>query len=547
MPAHAAIQYSRESFDPAFGGGVMGRRIASQTFLQAWIDHAEADPLTAWVHGTADRLHFPVHARELGATSAVAVGDALDFAPLEAAGALWLADPGLGVRAWERRWFRPDAWSLIGITHTISSDRAMDLIADLLTAPIQPWDALICTSNAVRNTVRILLEQQALYLQDRLGATTCTGPELPVIPLGVDCASLAPDPAARARWRTELGIAQGDVAILQFGRISIHAKAHLLPLCLALRQAAARNGPRLHLILAGQPANPGQGEMVRAMVADFADSFATHFVDGARADAGSVRSAADIFTLLSDNIQESFGLAPVEAMAAGLPVVASDWDGLRDTIVHGETGFLVDTIMPPPPTGEIIARRHAFWLDDYDHYVGCVAQATAVDVDKAAQALATLAADPALRLKMGAAGRARASAVYDWRHVIAAYRGLLDHLAAIRGRGQARAQHTAQTMPQPARMDPFRLFARYPTSLLSGSTRLVAGPMRRIADIPGGIERAAIVPYGLPPVALLDAMVGEAAQPIELADLVGAFPDHNRRMMTAAAAFLLKMGLLARA
>jgi len=546
MPAHAAIQYSRKSFDPSSGGGTMGRRVASQTFLQAWIDHAEADPLTAWVHGAADRLHFPVHARELGATGAVAVGDALDFAPLEAAGALWLADPGLGERAWERRWFKPEAWSLIGITHTISSDRAMDLIADLLTAPIQPWDALICTSQAVRNAVRTLLEQQALYLRERLGATTCTGPELPVIPLGVDCASFAPDPATRSRWRAELGIAEGDVAILQFGRISIHAKAHLLPLCLALRQAAAQGGPKLHLVLAGQPANRAQGDMVRAMVAGFAGSFATHFVDGARADAGSVRSAADIFTLLSDNIQESFGLAPVEAMAAGLPVVGSDWDGLRDTIVHGETGFLIDSIMPPAPTGQIIARRHAFRLDDYDHYVGTVAQATAVNIDKAAQALATLAADPALRQKMGAAGRARAWAVYDWRHVIAAYRGLLDQLAEIRGRAPARAAQSARAVAQPARMDPFRLFAQYPTGLLSGSTRLVAGPMRRITDIPGGMEMAAIIPYGLPPVATLDAMVDRAAQPIELADLVDAFPDQDRRLTTAAAAFLLKIGLLAR-
>ena len=44
-------------------------------------------------------------------------------------------------------------------------------------------------------------------------------------------------------------------------------------------------------------------------------------------------AAADIFVSLSDNIQETFGLTPVEAMAAGLPVVASDWDGYRETIV----------------------------------------------------------------------------------------------------------------------------------------------------------------------------------------------------------------------
>ena len=544
MPAHAAIQYSQESFDLRVGGDVMGRRVAGETFLRAWIAHGGADPLTAWAHSANDGKHFLKHARELGATGPLAVASVDNFAPLEAAGALWLADPGLAARAWERRWFRQDAWSLIGITHTISTDRAMDLIGELLIAPIQPWDALICTSRAVKKVVQTLFEQQAAYLQERLGATRCTGPELPVIPLGVDCAEIAPDPATRVRWRKELGIADGDVAVLQFGRISIHMKAHPLPLLLAMQRAAAQGGPRLHLILAGRPTNPQQGENVRAMAAGFADSFTTHFVDGARADAPSVRSAADIFALLSDNLQESFGLAPVEAMAAGLPVVGSDWDGLRDTIVHEETGFLIETMLPPPPTGQMIARRFALGLDDYHHYIGNIAQATAVDVGKAAQAIAALAADPALRARMGAAGRARALALYDWPRVIAAYRGLLDQLAAIRAQGRERAGRSVATANQPTRMDPFRLFAAYPTTMLSGATRLIAGPVRRIGDIPGGIKRAAIVEYGLPPAEMLDAMVKSATQPIELADLVGAFPGHDRRMMTAAAAFLLKMGLL---
>jgi glycosyltransferase involved in cell wall biosynthesis len=548
MPAHAAIQYSRESFDLRSGGDVMGRRVAGETFLKAWIAHGEPDPLTAWVHSAADGSHFREHARELGATGELAVASVNNFAPLEAAGALWLADPGLGARAWERRWFRQDAWSLIGITHTISSDRAFDRIADLLTAPIQPWDALICTSRAVRKVVQTLFEQQAQYLRARIGATACTGPELPVIPLGVDCASLAPDPAARARWRTELGIAEGDVAILQFGRISFHLKAHPLPLMLAMQRAAAQGAPRLHLILAGQPTNPKQGEKVRAMAAGFADSFVTHFVDGARLDAGSVRSAADVFTLLSDNIQESFGLAPVEAMAAGLPVVGSDWDGLRDTILPGETGLLVDTILPPAGAGEQIARRFALSQEDYHHFLGNVAQVTAVDVDQAGKAFATLAADPELRRRMGAAGQKRALATYDWRQVIGGYRSLLDHLAQIRATGPERARRAGGAAHYPARMDPFQLFASYPSATLGKATLLIAaGPMRRIADIPGGRELAAIVPGALPPDALLDALVAKAVDPIMLEDLLAAFPGEDRRRLTNTVAFLMKIGLLARA
>jgi len=546
MPAYAAIQYSRASFDPRAGAQVMGRRVAGHSFLKAWIEHSGADPMTAWAHSAADAAYFEDQARELGATGKVAVANIHNFAPVQGAGALWLADPSVGRYAWQRRWLGQTAWSLVGITHTISSDRAMDLIADLLIAPVQPWDALICTSQAVKKVVQTLLREQALYLQDRLGATACTGPELPVIPLGVDCAALAPDGAARTRWRAELGIGEEEVAVLQFGRIAFHAKAHPLPLFLALQRAVAQGGPKLHLIFAGQPANPRQGEEVRAMAAAFDGSFTTHFVDGGRADAGSVRSAADISTLLSDNIQESFGLAPVEAMAAGLPVVGSNWDGLRDTIVHGETGLLADTILPPPATGDILARRYAFGVDHYDRYIGHVAQATAVDVGQAAQAFATLAADPALRRRMGEAARSRALRTYDWPHIIGAYRALLDQLAILRAESRTCAARTTVAR-QPARMDPFKLFAGYPNVVLSGETRLVAGPIRSTTDLPGGIDKVAIVLQSLPAPATLDMMIERAAQPIALADLLDGFPGLDRRMLTTGAAFLLKMGMLARA
>src|SRR4051812_35899018 len=125
MPARAALQYSTDAFDTRVGE-MLGRRMAGETFLKAWIAHADADPLTAWVHSRADARGFETHARELGATAPIAIGGVENFAPLRDAGALWLADPAIARHAWERRWFRQDAWSIVGITHTISSHAAAD-------------------------------------------------------------------------------------------------------------------------------------------------------------------------------------------------------------------------------------------------------------------------------------------------------------------------------------------------------------------------------------------------------------------------------------
>lgn len=65
---------------------------------------------------------------------------------------------------------------------------------------------------------------------------------------------------------------------------------------------------------------------------------------GYQTDVAPILSTADLFLLPS--LSESFGVAAIEAMACGLPVLASDVGGLREVIRHGKTGYL----MPPDDT-----------------------------------------------------------------------------------------------------------------------------------------------------------------------------------------------------
>ena len=351
-----------------------------------------------------------------------------------------------------------------------------EVIANWLIAPVQPWDAVICTSRAVRDAVDTVIAAQTAYLEARFGPARPSLPQLPVIPLGVDCDAYAAMPALRASWRQRLGIADRDVAVLFLGRLSFHGKAHPMPMYRGLQQALARNvlpaGARLHLIQAGWFANDAIERAFRDGAAAHCPDLVCHFLDGRQADVRSgIWQAADIYTSLSDNLQETFGLSPIEGMAAGLPAVVSDWDGYRDTVRDGIDGFRVPTLMPPAPYGMELADRYDLEIDDYDHYIGFSSQLIAVDTGAAAAAYAALIGDPELRRRMGAAAAVQARAVFDWRVVVAQTQELWADLADRRRLLREVAplpdrKPTTVALAHLPRPDPFLVFAGYTSAML---------------------------------------------------------------------------------
>ena len=138
-------------------------------------------------------------------------------------------------------------------------------------------------------------------------------------------------------------------------------------------------------------------------------------------------ASADIFCSLVDNIQETFGIVPLEAMAAGLPLVVSDWDGYKDTVRDQVDGFRIKTLMPSSGLGDDLALRHAIELDTYDRYCGHVSQLTAVDGIGATQALSSYLNLESTK-KMGEAGRRRVTSNYDWQQIIPRYEELWKEL-----------------------------------------------------------------------------------------------------------------------
>ncbi|HYB09438.1 MAG TPA: glycosyltransferase family 4 protein [Alphaproteobacteria bacterium] len=208
----------------------------------------------------------------------------------------------------------------------------------------------------------------------------CAGSTVAAIGNGVDPRQFHPPHGVEEREATRrtLDTPQDAAVVLVVGRLV--AEKGYLELFDAMRQVDAvlwvigdrlpsDHASRIDRALEALPHDPLLSRRVRLL--------------GYRDDVPALMRAADIFTLPSH--REGMPRSIIEAMFTGLPVVATDIRGSREEVVEGETGALVP-------------RR---------------------DANALAAALNGLVADPALRAKQGAAGRARALAHYDEGEVVA--------------------------------------------------------------------------------------------------------------------------------
>lgn len=514
-------------------------------------------------HGGFDQVSFLSQANISGADLRKGLlGDAPGGADLTAgsllaqgavaqSGTLLRGTPALSDISWLRRRAVGDrAYSLMGLVHTLAPPALRADMATAVTSPIQPWDALICTSPSVQDALTRMFDEWSGFLADRFGGTRNPKPHLPLIPLGVDQPAIqarAERPEVRARLREELAVGEADILVLWLGRLSFFEKAAPQPMFRAIEEAALASGVKVHFAMVGWFPNGDQDRLrYQAAAEAYAPSVAVHFLDGNdQGRLGSFWAASDIFISLVDNIQETFGITPVEAMAAGLPVVVSDWDGYRYTVQDGEQGFLIPTLGGPPGGPSVgAAERHILGLDAYQLYVGALAQHTAVHVGRAAQAIAALIASPDLRRRMGEAGRKRVREMFDWPVVARQYAGLADDLAAIR---EASPPDHTQGRFNPVKGDPNRDFAGFPSQVQDLETLLHVRSGVTAADV----DRA----MGLD----LDRFAGswrctapECAQVLEILgtetrsvrDVLLAFPIERRRPVQMGLMWMCKLGML---
>lgn len=222
---------------------------------------------------------------------------------------------------------------------------------------------------------RTIINVSASQSAEGLGLRLFKAEQNAVVINGIAPEELAQATAGSLVRRETLGLTTDDVVL---GCISRFDPIKRLDVLLATVERLVGRLPRVALLLVG--AGPEE-DRIRRLTLDMGLQGRVLFT-GFLENPGRVYPALDLYVTASH--KEGLPLSLVEAMCAGLAVVATDVPGHRDVVVHGKTGLLV------PPD----------------------------DSDALADAIVSLMSDPARRSAMGEAGRRRALEEFGTRLMV---------------------------------------------------------------------------------------------------------------------------------
>jgi len=353
---------------------------------------------------------------------------------------------------------------IITIHHTLShSYQLYWLFLPFLLADSYSCDSFVCTSRAAERAFLNILGTTRQRFQVRYGIDLEYRGRTDIIPLGVDTDRFRP--RDKRDTRANLGLPRDAVIILYFGRLSVIDKADLFPLLRVFKELVSRYSTmNLFMVLAGSDYlgySRALGQAACALGIERRVRVETGYTEHPEL----WYSAADIFVSPVDNVQESFGLSVIEAMASGVPQVVSDWDGYRETVAHGETGFLVPTRWAScDGLANDAASMPVRYAPDLEHLV--LAQSVVVEPAKFLEYMGCLIANPEMRAAFGDRSRQRAQDLFAWPKVVGRYDALMSELTSD-VRATRFIDHSDDDFLVPSY---FQWFSHYATESVSSET-----------------------------------------------------------------------------
>lgn len=534
------------------------------SFLGAFIRHSGVDGFYCQSQHAADYEDFVsrvTRADTMGRECThVALGD---FAKFQNAPVLRIREGDPSPLLWRRRTVGQRAYSVVAEFAAMGSSETHAILADLLLAPAQPWDALVFPSKTLKLTAEAVMTRQAEYLLSRTGAAISYPGLSYVIPSGINAdayASTTETEGDRVAVRRRLGIQDEDLCVLTTGNFSFYARSHPTPLYLALEAATRRTGIRIHLLQAGWFENEQMERAYRDAVRDFAPGVNAVFLDGREPEVRDrVWYAADVYAAFHDTISYGLDSEILEAMAAGLPVIATDWGSNRDVIKNGQSGFVVPTWLPLAESGgdltlspeNTLERTDASRADAF--LAGTVNQTAALDIRAAADAFQLLANDPERRAAMGEAARRHVSEQYDWSVIVRRHQALWAELRRIRDEATEIAPPASGQPAVPQMDDPYSVFRPFASHAINEQTLVKRAPglssgeglSQRLKRLRGNAMNDVSASYLLDPdeqMHLLDNLSEHNG--IAVAQIAELIADQRRYRLPRTLGWLAKLGIV---
>lgn len=276
------------------------------------------------------------------------------------------------------------------VPHAVSAYLAKEMVTSgdmKIVATLHGTDITIVGNDpSYKRVIRFSLEQcdgvtaVSKYLEDETRTSIETDVPIDVIPNFVDLNRFAVEPCSEARGLKS----PGEKLIVHVS--NFRAVKRVPDLVIAFSRVARDLNAKLLMVGDGPDRGAAAGLVRELGIADRVTFL------GPQDRVESILPCADVFALPS--MYESFGLAALEAMACGVPVVASNAGGIPEVVEHDVTGALA-------PVG---------------------------DVDGLARALEHVLGDEDRRKAMGRASRERAESLYSLDRILPLYEEFYDRV-----------------------------------------------------------------------------------------------------------------------
>jgi glycosyltransferase involved in cell wall biosynthesis len=364
---------------------------------------------------------------------------------------------------------------ITGITHSLNVKESAFYAFKVCAAPVMPFDSVICTSNCGKEVLKRLFQcTESNFSRMNIKYKG----RLDVVPLGIDDVYRnIPD---SRQSKKSLGIEPDSFVILSLGRLATEKKMDYAPFLAAVKRFAQKNKTRkINLVIAGGADNAEQ-KFIENLVSENKLEHITKLFTNFEDDKKSILySAADVYASPIDNLQETFGLSVVEAMAHKCVVVVSDFNGYSEIVNHDINGikiptFWADTMKEFENVSEIM---------NFPTYQLLLSQSVAVDFDKMADALQMLLDNPEKRITLAQAAREKVIQNYFWSDIIKKYCALWQQLSEQARNCPAEPEKTKN----PWEIDCWSVFSHYPSKTISGDETISMSEYGREVLMTGGV------------------------------------------------------------